>query len=193
MEIVPAADASVPLLDLAGRALGPRLDEPQFCDAAARGTAIIGGATFQVAGTARAPQVFCGRYYRRLHRKQPVAAGALGRSRFERVDWPYGLGAGPYKLVPWRSIAAPASVVAIGRALYSPQLRGLALPDGSVHDGHVFVADVRAAGERPELDLFVGLDRDRADANRRLANVIGRVALFETPDATATLAEQHRR
>ena len=173
MALIPAPDGKQSLLDLDGQPLGPRVDELQFCDLAARGTAVIEGATYQVVGTAREAQTFCGRYYSRLQRKQPVAAGALGRSRFARVDWKYGLGVGGYRLVPWRTIAAPASVLGAGRAAYLPALRDLMLPDGSKHDGYVFVADLREAGASAQIDLFVGLEDDAPAASNMIRRVVG--------------------
>ena len=177
MALIPAPQGKQSLLDLDGHPLGPRVDELQFCDLAARGTAVIEGATYQVVGTAREAQTFCGRYYSRLHRKQPVAAGALGRSRFARVDWKYGLGVGGYRLVPWRTIAAPTGVLGVGRAAYLPALRDLMLPDGSTHDGYVFVADLREAGASAPIDLFVGLEDDAPVASNLIRRVVGERAI----------------
>ncbi len=196
MQLSPAADATIALLDLDGRALGPRLDAPQFCDLAARGAAVIADATYQVAGSARESQVFCGRLYTRLQRKQPVAAGALGRSRFERVDWRYGLGAERYKLVPWRTLAAPAGLASIGQALAVPALQGLVLPDGTIHDGEVFVADRLEPGAEPRVELFIGLEAQRSAAERALGAIgaiVGVQRLSAAPAAAARLRALHSR
>lgn len=158
--LVPTPEGTIPLLDLEGRVLGPRFEEGPFCDLAAQGSAVIDGATYRVVGTGRAPQAFCGRYYSRLHRKQPVAAGALSRSRFTRIDWPYGLGAKDYKLVPYRSAAAQPRRFPVGTTLFVPALRGLALPSGTAgtaHDGYLFVADLREGAHDGGVALFTGL------------------------------------
>lgn len=153
MTIVPAPDASIPLLDARGARLGPVLDEIQFCELATAGSGVIEGASYRVTGTARTPQVNCRRAYSRLARKMPVAAGALGRSVFVRIESAHGLGARDFKLVPWRSVASAAFPV--GRVLYVPALRGWRIDADRTHDGFVFVADALADAPRERLALLV--------------------------------------
>lgn len=153
MMIVPAADATIPLLDAQGARLGPVLDEGQFCELAAAGAGVIEGASYRVVGSARAPQLNCRRYFSRLARKMPVAAGALGRSVFVRIEAAYGLGARDFKLVPWRSVATAA--FPLGAVLYLPSLRGQTIAPGRIHDGYVFVADVLGDAPRDRIALLV--------------------------------------
>lgn len=157
----PDPAGAIALLDVHGRALGPRLDEAQFCALAAAGAAVIEEqgrrATYRVSGTGANAQAFCGRYYTRLNRKQPVAAGALSRSRFERIDWPHGIGAHGYRLQPGRTLAAGARGPAFGTVLHAPALVGWILPDGSVHDGYLLVADAREDLADAALALYLGV------------------------------------
>lgn len=175
--IIPAADASIPLLDAGGARLGPVLDDGQFCELAAAGAGVIGGASYRVAGTARAPQVNCRRYFSRLARKMPVAAGALGRSVFARIDSPHGLGARDFRLVPWRSVATGA--FALGTALYMPTLRGLAIEPGRAHDGFVFVADDLADAPRDRVAMVIGDGVFDLGDTRRAAMRVHDLALIE--------------
>ncbi|MEO7405180.1 MAG: hypothetical protein ABIU95_16080, partial [Burkholderiales bacterium] len=156
--VIPAADATNPLLDEAGRPLGPSLDDGQFCDLARAGGGVIGPATYRVVGTARTAQIFCGRYYSRLHRKQPVSAGALGRARFARIDWPHGIGARDFRLVPGRSVAAGELGWRVGTVFFVRALVGTALERDDVHDGYLVVTEAREDLGRDDLALFLGVE-----------------------------------
>ena len=154
----PDAHAAIALLDPAGAALGPVLSEAQFCDLAFAGSALIGPVTYLLAGEGHKAQAFCGRYYPRLQRRQPVAAGRLGRSRFRAIPWPYGLGARDALRTPGHTAAAPG--LAWGTVLFAEALRGRRLSDGRLHDGYLVVADQEdgpdaAPGGGP-LGLFLG-------------------------------------
>ena len=162
LDPIHADESGVPLLDLRGVPLGPHVDEGAFCDLAAAGAGVIDDATYRIVGAAPVQQVFCGRYYSRLHRTQPVAAGALGRSRFERVrwrerDWPHGIGARNWRLVPGRTAAAARGGPALGTALHVPVLVGRMLPDGSIHDGDVLIAEVREGITTAPAALYLGI------------------------------------
>jgi 3D (Asp-Asp-Asp) domain-containing protein len=69
----------------------------------------------------------------------------------------FGLGAGGIDLTPFRSVASDPAEVPTGSRLFLPALEGLALPDGSRHDGIVEVCDVGASVRGPHLDLFIAL------------------------------------
>jgi hypothetical protein len=151
----------VPLRDAHGVTLGPRLDEVDFCDLAAAGAGVIGAATYRVVTSGPDSHAFCGRYYSRLHRKQPVAAGALGRSRFERVtvggrDWPHGVGALDWLLVPGRTAIARSGAANLGDALLVRALIGARLPDGTAPSCAVLVADIRDDADTP-IALYLGV------------------------------------
>ena len=154
-------DDSVALLDPNGRALGPHLDAIDFCDLAYAGAGVVGTTTYRVVTTGAAAQAFCGRYYTRLHRRQPVAAGRLGRSRFERIqfagrDWPHGIGARGWLLAPGRTAAAKRGGANIGDVLFVPALLGSRLFDGTQHDGHIVVTDIRDDLDAP-IALYLGI------------------------------------
>jgi hypothetical protein len=144
------------LLDAEDRPLGPVIGEYDFCGLAAAGAGVIDRATYRVIGTGRRGEADCRTWFRRLARKQPVAAGNLSRSRFVRIDWPWGLGAGDYRLVPWRTVAADPLHDRLGTVLLVAELRGLPLPDGTRHDGYVFVGDRREGATGDRVGLFVG-------------------------------------
>ena len=156
--IVPAADATIPLLDETGRPLGPLLDDGQFCDLARAGGGVIGAATYRVVGTARTAQVFCGRYYSRLQRKQPVAAGALGRSRFARIDWQHGIGTRDFRLVPGRTVAAGELGWRVGTVFFAPALVGARLGRDDIHDGYLVVTEAREGLGRDDVSVYLGVE-----------------------------------
>ncbi|WP_428265149.1 3D domain-containing protein [Haliangium sp.] len=77
---------------------------------------------------------------------------------FETLDpssHPYGRGAGRRPLVPFRSVAVDPRIIPIGEPLYLPELDGLVLPDGTVHDGCVRADDTGSAIKRRKIDFFV--------------------------------------
>lgn len=156
-ESPPGAADAVPLLDAAGAALGPRLDVAGFCTLAAQGAAVVGGATYRVSGTGREPQAFCGRYFSRLNRKQPVAAGALGRSRFERIESPHGIGLLDYRLVPFRTVAADRLAYPAGTVLFARALAGRDV-GGRPHEGYLVVTDSIDGPHAHEIALYIGVE-----------------------------------
>lgn len=77
---------------------------------------------------------------------------------FEQLDvarHPYGRGAGPRPLVPFKSVAVDPTVIAIGEPIYIPELDGLPLPDGSIHDGCVRADDTGGGIKQRKMDFFV--------------------------------------
>ena len=86
-----------------------------------------------------------------------------GREQGER-RWrisPYGhaVGALGCKLVPFRSVAVDRRLVPLGSELMIEATRGIKLPNGKVHDGVWYAADVGTAIRDDRVDLFVGVGR----------------------------------
>lgn len=89
-----------------------------------------------------------------------------GRACFIEVDhaqYPFGQGVQGYALVPFRSLAVDARYIPIGHVVELPELRGMALPDGSRHDGCFVAVDGGGAIRGHHIDLFVP---SRADYER---------------------------
>ncbi len=183
--ILPDPDGSIPLRDVQGRPLGPTLSDGQFCELAAFGSGVIGLATYQVVGTSRTMQANCRRYFSRLARKMPVAAGALGRSVFQRIETAHGLGAARYRLVPWRSVVADGH--AIGTVLFVPALRGRLIQGRTLHDGYLFVADRQ--GDAPHAQLAVVVDAAWPDA--ALPSALVRTFVANLPGVAHALRRAH--
>ncbi|MEZ4368969.1 MAG: 3D domain-containing protein [Kofleriaceae bacterium] len=68
---------------------------------------------------------------------------------------PYGRGAGQRPLVPFKSVAVDPRVVPIGEPIYIPELDGIRLPDGSLHDGCVRADDTGGGIKQRKMDFFV--------------------------------------
>ncbi len=183
LPIQPDSDGAIALRDPSGQALGPILSDGQFCELAAAGSGVIGTATYRVVGTSRAPQANCRRYFSRLARKMPVAAGALGRSVFQRIETPDGLGAERYRLVPWRSVAAAR--FKLGTVLFIPALRGWQIDGPTIHDGYVFVAD--RLGDAPITQISLVVAARRAGPSLPSGDITGFVV-----DERAVVAPLHR-
>lgn len=77
---------------------------------------------------------------------------------FEELDpdtHPYGRGAGRRPLIPFTSVAVDPALIPIGEPLYLPELDGVLLPDGSIHDGCVRADDTGSAIKKRKMDFFV--------------------------------------
>jgi 3D (Asp-Asp-Asp) domain-containing protein len=70
-------------------------------------------------------------------------------------EYPYGMGVRGRPLVPYRSVAVDPKYIPIGDALYFPELDGIVLPDGTLHDGCVRADDQGGAIRKREIDFFV--------------------------------------
>ena len=77
---------------------------------------------------------------------------------FQEVDtkeYPFGRGAGLRALIPFKSIAVDPRLIRLGEPVYLPELDGIRLPDGSIHDGCVRADDTGGAIKKRHLDFFV--------------------------------------
>lgn len=66
-------------------------------------------------------------------------------------------------LLPYHTIAADNKVHKVGEIVFIPKAEGLALPDGTIHDGFFIVRDTGGAFNgvgAQRVDLFTGLDPD---------------------------------
>ncbi len=87
---------------------------------------------------------------------------------------PYGLGDSTdsfvsYKIMcldPYRSVAADLSIYRLGDVIYMPELVGIALPNGLVHDGYLIVRDsggsIKGVGR---FDFFTGFQNTSKKIN----------------------------
>jgi 3D (Asp-Asp-Asp) domain-containing protein len=78
-----------------------------------------------------------------------------GESRFRITKSRYGLGSMGCDLDPYRTVAVDRRFVKLGSTIYIPQLKGMKLPDGTIHDG-LFVANDHGHFRGAHIDFFVG-------------------------------------
>lgn len=79
---------------------------------------------------------------------------------------PYGYGLDYIPLVPFRSVAVDPEVVKIGSKIYIPKAVGIALPDGSTHDGYFMAVDIGSAIKNKRIDMFTSYG-DQSDVFER--------------------------
>jgi 3D (Asp-Asp-Asp) domain-containing protein len=60
------------------------------------------------------------------------------------------------KVSPMRTVAVDPAIVARHTIIFIKETVGLALPDGSVHDGYWYASDVGGAIKGARIDLFTG-------------------------------------
>ena len=82
-----------------------------------------------------------------------------GKGTWKVVDAPNGLGTKGYHLIPFRSVAVDKEQIPVGTPLYIPEAVGMALPDGTLHDGRFWAHDVGGGIKGKRIDLFTGLGR----------------------------------
>ena len=73
----------------------------------------------------------------------------------EPSEHPLGAGAQGRRLDPFRSIAVDPKYIPLGSPVYVPELVGVTMPDGTLHDGCLRADDVGSAIKQHKLDFFV--------------------------------------
>jgi 3D (Asp-Asp-Asp) domain-containing protein len=73
----------------------------------------------------------------------------------DRQTHPYGRGARRWPLEPFRSIAVDRRLIPLGDPVYVPELDGVTMPDGRVHDGCVRADDTGGMIKQRKIDFFV--------------------------------------
>jgi 3D (Asp-Asp-Asp) domain-containing protein len=103
-----------------------------------------------------------------------------GESRFRVTSTKYGLGSTGCPLVPFRTIAVDPHFVELGSTLYIPQMKGVHLPDGTIHDGN-FIASDRGIFRGAHIDVFAGAGvRGVRPFNRKGIHSRSRVTVYVT-------------
>jgi 3D (Asp-Asp-Asp) domain-containing protein len=77
---------------------------------------------------------------------------------FSALEWrehPLGRGVQNRPLEPFRSVAVDPRFIPIGSPIFVPEIVGMELPDGSVHDGCLRADDMGGAIKFQKLDFFV--------------------------------------
>ena len=86
-----------------------------------------------------------------------LASEGKGKWAFiDEVKFPWGPDARGGALVPFKSIAVDPKLFVLGKDYYAPQLKGVPLPDGSLHDGTLHACDTGGRIIMNHIDWFVG-------------------------------------
>lgn len=135
-----------PLLDMAGKKLGPYLKQKDWCLAGIEGTAFIDGVTYNYAGTGSKSQTSCG--YR-----------GAEKTRWKKSPYKFGIGNRNNPLEPYVSLATDQSIIPFGSRVFIPEAVGIEfIVDGvkKKHDGFFRVDDVGGAIKGNHVDVFIG-------------------------------------
>ena len=151
---------SVPLRDMQGQELGPRLTLRHWCDTAMEGSVKINYKngdvkTFNYQGVTNAHYVDCKSIF-------PRHTG-IGKTKYREANGVYGDGLDDYILSPYRTLATDVNYIKPGTALYIPKARGakITLPSGRIiiHDGYFFAGDKGGAIKGSHVDVYVGVSK----------------------------------
>ena len=152
---------TVPLRDMKGQELGPRLTLRHWCDTAMEGSVKINYKTgdvktFNYQGVTNDYFVDCKSIY-------PRHTG-IGKTKFREANGVYGDGLDDYILSPYRTLATDVSYIKPGTALFIPKARGakITTPSGRVitHDGYFFAADKGGAIKGTHVDVYIGVSKN---------------------------------
>ena len=83
-------------------------------------------------------------------------AATRGYTLYDPKLYPWGVGIGNRPLVPFKSCAVDPAVIPIGSDVQIPLLKGLTMPNGTVHTGTVKAVDIGNAILGYHIDIFSG-------------------------------------
>ena len=136
----------IPLLNMKGEELGPRLKSKDWCLAGIEGTVCIDGVVYNYAGSTGKSQTTC-----------PISA--TEKIRWMKSPYPYGIGSKNNPLIPFVSIATDPKVIPFGKRVYIKEAVGLRYVVGNqewIHDGIFRADDVGGAIKGNHIDVFLG-------------------------------------
>ncbi len=151
---------TVPLRDIKGQELGPRLTLKHWCDTAMEGSVKINykngdAKTYNYHNVSSDYFVDCKSIY-------PKHTG-IGKTKFREANGVYGDGLDDYVLSPYRTLATDGTYIRPGTALYVPKARGakIVLKNGRtiIHDGYFFAADKGGAIKGAHVDVYIGVSK----------------------------------
>jgi len=145
---------NIPLRDLNGEELGPKLSLDDWCHSALEGSVQVTSTdgeikTYNYAGVSDDNIVDCSSIYKLK----------LGKTKFREAIGAYGDGFDGYILSPYRTLAADLTIYALGTVVYIPQARGAVIDTGKrkiIHDGYFYIADKGGAIKGQHVDVFIG-------------------------------------
>lgn len=149
---------SIPLRNMKGEEMGPRLTLKHWCDTAMEGSVKINYKsgevrTFNYQGVTNDFYVDC----KSVFPKFP----SIGKTKFREANGVYGDGLDDYILSPYRTLATDITYIPPGTALYIPKARGakIQVPGTNrviIHDGYFFAADKGGAIKGSHVDVYIG-------------------------------------
>lgn len=151
---------TMPLRDMKGQELGPRITLKHWCDTAMEGSVKINYKngdfkTYNYHGVTDDYYVDCKSVF-------PKHTG-IGKTKFREANGVYGDGLDDYILAPYRTLATDGASIKPGTALFIAKARGakITLPSGRViiHDGYFFAADKGGAIKGSHVDVYVGTSK----------------------------------
>lgn len=154
---------TIPLRDMKGQELGPRLTLRHWCDTAMEGSVRINFKdgdvkTFNYHGITTDYFVDCKSVFPKHT--------AIGKTKFREANGVYGDGLDDYILSPYRTLATDGNYIKPGTALFIPKARGakITLKSGRViiHDGYFFAADKGGAIKGNHVDVYIGVSQSAA-------------------------------
>jgi 3D (Asp-Asp-Asp) domain-containing protein len=151
---------NIPLRDMKGQELGPRLTLRHWCDTAMEGSVKINYnngdvKTFNYQGVTNDFFVDC----KSIFPRHP----AIGKTKFREANGVYGDGLDDYILSPYRTLATDITFIKPGTAIYIPKARGAKIKTRSgreiIHDGYFFAADKGGAIKGSHVDVYIGVSK----------------------------------
>lgn len=149
----------IPLRDIEGNELGPKLTLAEWCKSALEGSVRIllknGKArTYNYDASTELFPNDCTPFY-------PFN---LGNTKFRVSSGSFGDGINRFRLSPYRTLATDPAIIPTGTILFIPEARGTLITQASgeviIHDGYFFAGDIGGAIKLNHVDVFIGTHTD---------------------------------
>lgn len=149
----------IPLRDIEGNELGPKLSLQEWCKSALEGSIriVYKDKPARVYNYDVSNDLFpndCSAFY-------PFN---LGKTKFKLANGAFGDGVRNFILKPYRTLATDPTVIPTGTILYIPEARGAVIAvsknETIIHDGYFFAGDIGGAIKVNHIDVFIGTHDD---------------------------------
>jgi 3D (Asp-Asp-Asp) domain-containing protein len=149
----------VPIRDIEGKILGPKLSLQDWCKSALEGS-------FRIISKDRPARVYNYDVSNELFPNDCTAFYPfnLGKTKFKLANGTYGDGVRNFILRPYRTLATDPAFIPTGSIVYIPEARGAIISISKdvtiLHDGYFFAGDMGGAIKLNHIDVFIGSHDD---------------------------------
>jgi 3D (Asp-Asp-Asp) domain-containing protein len=183
----------IPLRDIEGTELGPKLSLNSWCHSALEGSVRIAfedgsSKVYNYHANSEEFLVDC----------STEIPFDLSKTKFRLSKTSFGEGILNYQLVPFRTIATDPAMIPAGTLIYIPSAKGNQIKIGDstiIHDGYFFAADRGGAIKDNHIDVFSGINRYVAYFPWVGHNIEStfKAYIVKTPETISLMSKLHKK